>query len=121
MGNVFSGRNDTVEIKNNNDIWDIIFEIKKEGDSYGITDMTGCITNIYAHLPLFACKNSVYSKDTQKAIERYIYCEKFGVPPFKGAYGDQPKKWIDTTFVIRNALAIKEDFEIKKIRANKGK
>jgi hypothetical protein len=28
----------------------------------------------------------------------------FGISPYNGSYGDQPKKWVDKFFIIKNAL-----------------
>ena len=43
-----------------------------------------------------------------KDIERFIYCEKFGTPPYSGSFGEQPHKWVARSFAIRKALAKKE-------------
>ena len=64
--------------------------------------------SVNAQLPFFACRNVVLDNQHQKDIQRYIYCKEFGVPAYKGAYGDQPAKWVDKAFVIKNALAKKE-------------
>ena len=116
LGNIFSGKNELVEIKSPDDVWAIIGDIQAEGDKLGVSDH---VTNIHAHLPLFACKNAIYDKNAQDAISKYLYCEKFGVAPYEGGYGKQPKKWVDTSFVIRNALATKEALEIKNAKNKK--
>ena len=64
--------------------------------------------SINSQLPFFACRNVVFNNQHQKDIQRYIYCKEFGVPAYKGAYGDQPSKWVEKSFVIKNALAKKE-------------
>ena len=72
------------------------------------------VENLAVHLPLFACPDSIYDPIIQKDINRYVYCEKFNTPPFRGSYGEQPRKWVDTSFLIRNTLAKREAREIKK-------
>ena len=84
-----------------------------EGRSFSIAE------SVNAQLPFFACKNIILDKQAQKSIERYLYCEKFGVAPYEGGYGKQPKKWVDTSFVIRSALAEREASEIKKAKNKK--
>ena len=46
----------------------------------------------------------------QKNIERYVYCEQFGISPYPGSYGQQPAKWVDRAFIIKNTLAKKKKF-----------
>ena len=48
----------------------------------------------------------------QKDIERYIYCEQFGISPYQGSYGEQPAKWVDRAFTIKSVLAKKEKDQI---------
>ena len=64
--------------------------------------------SINAQLPFFCCKNKVLKNEHQKDIQRYIYCKEFGVPAYGGSYGQQPAKWVEKSFVIKNALAKKE-------------
>ena len=44
----------------------------------------------------------------QKDIERYVYCEQFGISPYSGSYGKQPAKWVDRAFIIKNTFAKKQ-------------
>ena len=64
--------------------------------------------SVLSQLPFFGCNNILLDQAIQRDIEKYIYCEKFGVPPYKGSYGDQPYKWIVRSFAIRKAIAKKE-------------
>ena len=41
----------------------------------------------------------------QDVIKRRYYCDKFNVPPFKGAYDDQPEWWIDAMSRVDTAEA----------------
>ena len=64
-----------------------------------------------AQLPFFACRNIVLDEKAQKDIARYVYCSDFGISPYQGSYGDQPKKWINKCFVIKKLMNIKEPKE----------
>mgnify|MGYP003136281873 CR=1 FL=1 len=52
--------------------------------------------------------NSMHSVEHNRDIRKYLYCKEFGVSPYKGNYSDHPAKWIEKSFIIRNALAKKE-------------
>ena len=68
--------------------------------------------SIKKQLPSFACINCLYDNKVQRAIQRYMYCKEFNVSPYKGSYGEQPSKWVDKSFVIKNALAKREKEQI---------
>lgn len=57
-----------------------------------------------AQLPFFSCTNIVLDEKAQKDIARYIYCNDFGISPYQGSYGDQPKKWVDKSFLIKKLM-----------------
>jgi len=78
-------------------------------------------STVNAQLPFFACRNILIDKKTQKDIERYIYCKEFGIQPFKGSYGQQPAKWVDRAFIIKNAFAKMEKEAITNARNNNNK
>ena len=61
--------------------------------------------SVKSQLPFFACSNLLYDKEYQRDIQRYIYCETFGIQPYNGAYGDQPSRWTQKSFIIKKALA----------------
>ena len=52
----------------------------------------------------------------QKDIQRYIYCEKFGISPYSGDYGKQPCLWVDKVFAIKKAFAKLESNQINKAK-----
>ena len=70
--------------------------------------------SVVSQMPFFACMNIFFDNKIQKDIQRYIYCEKFGIPPYKGSYGEQPARWVDRFFLIKNALAKREASQIEK-------
>jgi len=60
--------------------------------------------SIMAQLPFFSCKNMVLDEKSQKDIAKYIYCNDFNVQPYKGSYGEQPKIWIEKSFIIKKLM-----------------
>ena len=71
---------------------------EKEGKSFDVGK------SIMAQLPFFACKNIMLDENAQKDIARFVYCNDFNVAPYEGSYGDQPKKWIDKSFIIKKLM-----------------
>ena len=43
-----------------------------------------------------------------------MYCKEFNIPSYPGTYGDQPKKWVDKSFIIKNAFDVKRYNEQKR-------
>ena len=64
--------------------------------------------SIKAQLPFFACSKAIFDLDSQKDIERYMYCKEYGIAPYPGSFEDQPAGWIEKTFIIKSAIAKKE-------------
>ena len=71
---------------------------EKEGKSFDVAKST------MAQLPFFSCKNMVLDEKSQKDIAKYIYCNDFNVQPYKGSYGEQPKIWIEKSFIIKKLM-----------------
>lgn len=95
------------------DIWDVIDTLVQEvsfandeGKEFDVGQ------SIKAQLPFFCCPNNILDKRLQRDIQRYIYCEQFGISPYRGSYGEQPARWVDKAFVIKKALAEKEKEQI---------
>jgi len=87
------------------DVWDIIhliIEETEEANSNGSTFNTA--ESVMAQLPFFACTNIMLDKDSQKDIARYIYSKDFGISPYQGSYGEQPSKWVEKSFLLKNLL-----------------
>jgi len=85
------------------DVWDVIDLIieetkNMEGQKFNIAG------SVSAQLPFFACKNLILDKQAQKDIARFIYSKDFGTPPYKGTYGDQPARWIEKSFLLKNLI-----------------
>jgi len=87
------------------DVWDVIRLIMREteienekGKDFNIAE------SVMAQLPFFACKNIILSSEAQKDISRFVYSRDFGISPYKGSYGEQPKKWVEKSFLIKNLM-----------------
>ena len=74
--------------------------------------------SISSQIPFFACKNALFNKECQRDIQRYVYCKEFGVSPYGGDYSKHPAKWIDKSFIIKNAFAKMENAQIAKAKNN---
>ena len=58
--------------------------------------------SVKSQLPFFACNNIIYDKDLQRDIQRYLYCDSFNTKAYPGSYGDQPARWVQKSFIIKN-------------------
>ena len=110
---------ETRTFKCDEDVWDIIDLLIEETKGHNEKGKEFDIAkSVNAQLPFFCCKNIVHSREHQKDIERYIYSEQFGISPYPGSYGEQPAKWVDKAFIIKNALAKKQKDQIDATRKN---
>ncbi len=95
------------------DVWEVIDLLINEAKEYNEKGKAFDIgKSVNAQLPFFCCRNIIQSKELQKDVERYIYSEQFGIPPYNGSYGEQPAKWVDKAFIIKNTLAKKQKDQI---------
>ena len=102
---LIEGKYETRTFTSNNEVWDIIRllvdEAKqhiKEGSNLHIAE------SVMAQLPFFACSNVVLNKNAQKDISRFMYARQFKISPYKGGYGEQPKKWVEKSFLLNNLI-----------------
>ena len=94
------------EFRSDEDVWSVIDSIieetktvnEEQGKSFDIA------RSVSAQLPFFACKNRMLNQEIQNDISRYVYCEKFNVPAYSGAYNDQPRKWIQKSMLIGSVI-----------------
>ena len=115
---MIDGKRETWEFKSDDDVFKVIDLIIKEtkefneisGKSFDISE------SVVTQIPFFACRNILFDKDIQKDVQRYLYCEKFNVPPYEGGYNNQPCLWVEKAFLIRKYLAKLESREIKKAK-----
>ena len=117
---LIDGNYETWEFKSDDDVLKAIDLIIEETKQFNIDNNKhfDISDSVYTQLPFFGCRNILFSKEIQKDIHRYIYCEKFNVPPFEGSYGEQPCLWVDKAFVIRTSLAKLESKQINKAKQN---
>ena len=102
------------------DVWDAIDLIieetnrvnREEGGNIDIA------TSVVSQIAFFACPNILIDETIHRDLKRYIYCEKFGVAPYPGSYGEQPFEWIERAFLIKSALAKKQKRDIDVARKN---
>ena len=104
------------------DIWDVIDLIiretrelnKIEGNEFDLN------SNIIAQIPFFACSNNLIDSNHSRMINQYVYCTDLGTPAYPGSFGEQPARWIQFFFIIKNALAKKQkkmyDEEKRKVK-----
>ena len=113
------GKRETRLFESKEDVWDVIdllIDETKEFNEQQGKEFDLC-QSILSQLPFFGCPNVLMDRSIHKDVERYLYCEKFGLPPYKGAYGEQPYKWVNRAFAIKSAIAKKEKKEIDGARS----
>lgn len=107
---MINGERETRTFKSKEDVWDVVDILVQETQDFN--DAEGkdfdISTSVMNQIPFFACPNIFFDPSIHKDIERFIYCEKFGIPPYSGSFGEQPHKWVARSFAIRKALAKKE-------------
>ena len=103
--------NDVISL---DDVWGVVdLLIKEVHESNGEFDAD---KSLIAQLPHFTCPNLFYDKDISRALERYSYCTENNVPPYPGTYGEQPYRWVQSFFTIKNAYAKRESMMLDKAK-----
>ena len=102
---LIEGKYETRTFTSKDDVWGvidlIIAETKEEnekGSSFNIA------SSVMAQLPFFACSNVIMDQKAQKDISRFMYARNFNVSAYKGSYGEQPKKWVEKSFLLNNLI-----------------
>lgn len=111
-----NGEYKTKQFTSQDDVWDVVRLIQEETESFNEEgnksfDMA---ESIYTQLPFFSCPNHFLNYEAQNDISRYIYCEKFNTPAYRGSYGEQPSRWVQKSFIISDYLNKKQQREIEK-------
>ena len=109
-----NGKRETRTFRNAEDVWNVVDLIveettemnKKNNKNFDIVE------SIVSQIPFFSCSTHFFNWDVNNDIEKYVYCEKFNVPPHKGDFNDQPAKWVRRSFAIKTAIAKKEKKEM---------
>lgn len=97
---MFTSKSDVTEVMEL-----LVDEVKQsnyKGNSFNIAE------SVVKQLPFFACPNVLLDAQSQKDISRYIYSQQFGISPYKGTYGEQPYKWVEKSFLIKNTIERKK-------------
>ena len=102
---LIDGKYETRTFTSDDEVWDVIRllidETKQhieEGRNLNIAE------SVMAQLPFFACGNMMIDQNAQKDISRFMYSRQFNISPYKGSYGEQPKKWIEKSFLLNHLL-----------------
>ena len=97
------------------DVHDIIKLLIKETEDFNNEGKSFDVgLSVSKQLPFFSCMNILYNQEAQENVSKYIYCKEFGISPYPGSFGEQPKKWVDRAFLIKKALAKREESMINK-------
>ena len=102
---LIEGKYETRTFTSNDDVWDVIRllidetkEVIKEGRDLHIAQ------SVMAQLPFFACGNIMMDVNAQQDIARFMYSRQFNISPYQGSYGDQPKKWVEKSFLLNHLI-----------------
>tara|TARA_R100000329_G_scaffold147149_1_gene134464 strand:- start:268 stop:666 length:399 start_codon:yes stop_codon:yes gene_type:complete len=102
---LIEGKYTTRTFTSNDEVWDvirlIIDETKEENKKGGSFNIAG---SVMAQLPFFACTNIIMDTKAQQDIARFMYSRQFNISPYKGSYGEQPKKWVEKSFLLNNLI-----------------
>ena len=102
---LIDGKYQTRHFTSREDVWLVIDLLIKEteqtnteGRSFNIAE------SVMAQLPFFACKSIMLDKESQQDIARFMYSKQFNISPYSGSYGEQPKKWVEKSFLLNNLI-----------------
>jgi len=102
---LIDGKYETRAFTSDDEVWDVIRllidetqEHINEGSNLHIAE------SVMAQLPFFTCGNMMMDKNAQKDIARFMYARQFKISPYKGSYGEQPKKWVEKSFLLNNLI-----------------
>ena len=95
--------------KTQDDVWAVIDLIAQETRSFN--EVKGkefdVVKSIVSQIPFFTCFNHIRDEKYLKLLNKYLYCTETGTPAHSGDYGDQPARWVQYFFIIKNAMAKK--------------
>ena len=108
--------------KSKDDIDNVIEQLINEAEEWNKRGKSFDVAlSVAKQLPFFCCPNKILNAEDQKVIQRYIYCNETGTQAYNGSYGDQPYKWLQQYFILKQAFAQKEKAQIDGRRQNKSK
>ena len=95
------------------DIYDVIQLLIDECKGWNQKGKTFDIAaSVSKQLAFFSCSNIILDKEFQKDIQRYVFCNETGTPAYSGSFGEQPTKWLQKYFILKQAFAQKEKAQI---------
>ena len=101
---------ETREFRSQDDVWAVIDLIAQETKEFN--EEKGkefdVAKSIATQIPFFACFNHVRDENHLKLMNKYIYCTETGTPAHSGDYGEQPARWVQYFFIIKNAMSKKQ-------------
>ena len=100
---------ETREFRSQDDVWAVIDLIaqetkefsKQKGKDFDVSK------SVISQIQFFTCINHIRNEKYLKLFNKYVYCTETGTPAYKGSYGEQPAKWVQYFFIIKNAMAKK--------------
>tara|TARA_R110002012_G_scaffold321852_1_gene551889 strand:+ start:1979 stop:2359 length:381 start_codon:yes stop_codon:yes gene_type:complete len=102
---LIEGKYETRTFTSNDEVWDVIRllidetkENIEEGSNLHIAE------SVMAQLPFFSCSNMTIDQNAQKDIARFMYSRQYKISPHKGSYGEQPKKWVEKSFLLNHLI-----------------
>jgi len=109
---------ETREFKSQDDVWVVIDLItqetikfnKEKGKEFDV------VKSIASQIPFFTCFNHIRDKKHLKLLNKYLYCIETGTPAHNGGYGEQPARWVQYFFIIKNAMAKKQNMMQEKAK-----
>tara|TARA_R100000742_G_C4275146_1_gene95446 strand:- start:57 stop:437 length:381 start_codon:yes stop_codon:yes gene_type:complete len=102
---LIEGKYESQTFISNKDVWEVIdLLIEETKDSIKQGSNLNIAESVMAQLPFFSCTNMIMDSNAQKEIARFMYARQFKISPYKGSYGDQPKKWVEKSFLLTNLI-----------------
>lgn len=77
------------------------------------------IKSVLEQLPFFCNQAILIDESYQKDIEKYLYCNETSTPAYSGTYNDTPKLWVDKYYVIKRALAVRQQVLKEQVKDNR--
>ena len=102
---------ETKEFKSIDDIWAVIELIALETKRFNLEKGKDFDVgkSIRSQIPFFTCFNHIRDEKYLKLLNKYLYCTETGIPAHNGCYGEQPARWVQYFFIIKNAMAKKQN------------
>ena len=102
---------ETREFRSQDDVWAVIDLIAQETKNFNEEQGKDfdLAKSIRSQIPFFTCFNHIRDEKYLKLLNKYLYCTETGIPAHNGCYGEQPARWVQYFFIIKNAMAKKQN------------